>query len=55
MDAKTSVITYNLDEQKQEKEAKENSSQEHENIKENNMSTHATKEEKQTKKKLRQQ
>ena len=41
MDAKTSVITYNLDEQKQEK-AKENSSQEHENIKENNMSTHAT-------------
>ncbi|MED0824588.1 lysozyme inhibitor LprI family protein [Bacillus pacificus] len=51
VDAKTSVITYNLDEQKQEKEAKENSSQEHENIKENNMSTHATsKEEKQTKK-----
>lgn len=51
VDAKTSVITYNLDEQKQEKEAKENSSQEHENIKENNMSTHATsKEEKQIKK-----
>ncbi|WP_242293319.1 lysozyme inhibitor LprI family protein [Bacillus cereus group sp. BfR-BA-01381] len=51
VDAKTSVIIYNLDEQKQEKEAKENSSQEHENIKENNMSMHATsKEEKQTKK-----
>ncbi|MDF9556187.1 DUF1311 domain-containing protein [Bacillus tropicus] len=51
VDAKTSVITYNLDEQKQEKVAKENSSQEHENIKENSMSTHATsKEEKQTKK-----
>ena len=51
VDAKTSVITYDLDEQKQEKEAKENSSQEHENIKENSMSTHAiSKEEKQTKK-----
>ena len=35
---------------------KENNSQEHENIKENSMSTHAiSKEEKQTKKKLRQQ
>lgn len=56
VDAKTSVITYDLDEQKQEKETKENNSQEHENIKENSMSTHAiSKEEKQTKKKLRQQ
>ncbi len=51
VDAKTSVITYDLDEQKQEKETKENNSQEHENIKENSMSTHAlSKEEKQTKK-----
>ena len=55
MNAKTSVITINSDNPKEEQVANKNSSEEHENIKENSMSTHATsKEEKQTKKKLRQ-
>ncbi|MBE5103858.1 DUF1311 domain-containing protein [Bacillus thuringiensis] len=47
VDAKTSVITYNLNDQKQEKVAKESSSQEQATAKENSVSTHAnSKEEK---------
>lgn len=53
MDAKTSVITINSDNQKEEKVANKNSSQEHENNKENNVSKHViSKEEKQNKKRL---
>jgi len=51
VNAKTSVITINSDNPKEEQVANKNSSEEHENIKENSMSTHAiSKEEKQTKK-----
>ncbi|MDC2942069.1 lysozyme inhibitor LprI family protein [Bacillus thuringiensis] len=51
VDAKTSVITINSDNQKEEKVANKNSSQEHENNKENNVSKHViSKEEKQNKK-----
>lgn len=51
MAAKTSVITINSDDQKEEQVANKNSSQEHENIKENSVSKHViSKEEKQTKK-----
>ncbi|MED0872661.1 lysozyme inhibitor LprI family protein [Bacillus mobilis] len=50
VDAKTSVITINSDNQKEEKVANKNSSQEHENIKENNVSKQViSKEEKQNK------
>ena len=53
VDAKTSVITINSDNQKEEKVANKNSSQEHENNKENNVSKHViSKEEKQNKKRL---
>ncbi|ANC09302.1 MULTISPECIES: lysozyme inhibitor LprI family protein [Bacillus] len=51
VDAKTSVITYNLDEQKQEKVARENNSQDQETVKANSVSSQVTsKEEKQPKK-----
>lgn len=51
VDAKTSVLTINSDNQKEAKVANKNSSQEHENIKENNVSKHViSKEEKQNKK-----
>lgn len=51
VDAKTSVITINSNNQKEEKVANKNSSQEHENNKENNVSKHViSKEEKQNKK-----
>lgn len=51
VDAKTSVITINSDNQKEEKVANKNSSQEQETIKENSVSKHViSKEEKQTKK-----
>lgn len=49
VDAKTSVITYDLDEQKQEKIAKENSSQDQETVKGKSVSSQVTsKEEKKT-------
>ncbi|PFV84922.1 hypothetical protein COL05_04245 [Bacillus sp. AFS059628] len=51
VNAKTSVIAINSDNPKEKQVANKNSSEEHENIKENSMSTHAiSKEEKQTKK-----
>ncbi|MGE7860386.1 lysozyme inhibitor LprI family protein [Bacillus mobilis] len=51
VNAKTSVITINSDNPKEEQVANKNSSEEYENIKGNSMSTHAiSKEEKQTKK-----
>lgn len=51
VNAKTSVITINSDNPKEEQVANKNSSEEYENIKENSMNTHAiSKEEKQTKK-----
>ncbi|HDR6308338.1 TPA: DUF1311 domain-containing protein [Bacillus cereus] len=51
VNAKTSVITINSDNPKEEQVANKNSSEEYENIKENSMSTYAiSKEEKQTKK-----
>lgn len=49
VDAKTSVITYDLDEQKQEKVAKENSSSGQETVKEDSVSSQViSKEEKET-------
>ncbi|GAB6441242.1 MULTISPECIES: lysozyme inhibitor LprI family protein [Bacillus] len=51
VDAKTSVITYDLDEQKQETVARENNSQNQETVKENSAGSQVTsKEEKQPKK-----
>ncbi|HFU7087230.1 TPA: lysozyme inhibitor LprI family protein [Bacillus cereus] len=51
VDAKTSVITYDLDEQKQETVAREHNSQNQETVKENSVSSQVTsKEEKQPKK-----
>ncbi|CAM4103778.1 hypothetical protein BAQ48_00195 [Bacillus luti] len=51
VDAKTSVLTINSDNQKEEKVANKTSSQEHGNIKENNVSKHViSKEEKQNQK-----
>lgn len=51
VDAKTSVITYDLDEQKQETVARENNSQNQETVKENSVGSQVTsKEEKQPKK-----